>query len=307
MTTAVRNRWAIAFAGVVMQVALGAVYAWSVSEFRSRKRWDGRFRRSPSLLRLPSLCSASPRLPAVSGCGARDRAKSPSPPACSTAPASFSGHQVVKFSPDGKVLMRLGRAGIAGDGTDTFNQPSDVAVASNGDIFVADGHGGKSNARIVKFSPDGKFIKTWGRSGSARGEFDEPHGIDFDSRGRLFVADRNNNRIQIFDQDGNFLDEWRQFGRPSGLSIGRNDVLYVSDSESDEKQNPGWIRAIRIGSAKDGAVTAMIPITDAQNPAYPGGTGAEDVAVDEQENLYGAEVNWRTMKKYVRTTGASGR
>jgi streptogramin lyase len=116
------------------------------------------------------------------------------------------GQQVVKFSPEGRVLQTLGKAGVAGDGPDTFNMPSAVVVASNGDIFVADGHGGDSNPRIVKFSKDGKFIKAWGKKGSAPGEFDSPHTIAMDSKGRLFVGDRNNNRIQIFDQDGKFLE-----------------------------------------------------------------------------------------------------
>jgi hypothetical protein len=141
------------------------------------------------------------------------------------------GHQVFKFSPEGKLLLTLGKAGVTGDGPDVFNQPSDVVVAANGDIFVADGHDEGSNARIVKFAKDGKFIKTWGKRGTAPGEFDTPHGLAFDSRGRLFVADRGNNRIQIFDQDGKFLAEWKQFSRPSGVYIDKNDVLYVADSE----------------------------------------------------------------------------
>src|ERR1700674_5105732 len=156
--------------------------------------------------------------------------------------ASGKGHQVFKFSPDGKVLMTLGKAGVAGDGPDTFNQPSAVAIATNGDIFVADGHGGNTNARIVKFSKDGKFIKTWGKKGSAPGEFDVPHTLAFDSRGRLFVGDRANNRIQIFDQDGSFLEQWAQFGRPSGVFIDKNDILYVADSESNAMRHPGWKR-----------------------------------------------------------------
>ena len=95
----------------------------------------------------------------------------------------------------------------------------------NGDIFVADGYGTKSNARIVKFTKDGKFVKAWGEEGSAAGEFDVPHGLAIDRQGRLFVADRSNNRIQIFDQDGTFIDAWTQFGRPSGLFIDQKDTL----------------------------------------------------------------------------------
>jgi DNA-binding beta-propeller fold protein YncE len=162
------------------------------------------------------------------------------------------GHQVFKLSQDGKVLMTLGKAGVAGDGPDTFNAPSAVLVAPNGDIFVGDGHGGNTNARVVKFSKDGKFIKAWGKKGTAPGDFETPHGLAMDSRGRLFVGDRGNSRIQIFDQDGKFLEEWKQFGRPSGVFIDRNDILYVADHTSDEKTNPGFRKGIRIGSARDG-------------------------------------------------------
>src|SRR5579872_5005340 len=125
------------------------------------------------------------------------------------------GQTVVKFSPEGKLLMTLGKPGVAGDGPDTFNGPSDVLVAPNGDVFVADGHGGDTNARIVKLTKDGKFIQAWGKKGSGPGEFDTPHGLAMDSAGRLFVADRGNSRIQMFDQDGKFLGQWSQFGRPS--------------------------------------------------------------------------------------------
>src|SRR6202521_4647050 len=152
------------------------------------------------------------------------------------------GHQVFKFSPDGRVLLALGKPGVPGDAPDTFNMPSAVAIAPNGDIFVADGHGGNSNARIVEFSKDGKFIKTWGKKGAAPGEFDWPHSLAFDSRGRLFVADRANNRVQIFDQDGRFLEQWKQFGRPAGVFIDKNDILYVADSDSNATISPGFKR-----------------------------------------------------------------
>jgi len=213
--------------------------------------------------------------------------------------ANGKGHQVFKFSPDGKVLMTLGKAGVAGDGPDTFNQPSAVAIAPNGDIFVADGHGGNSNNRIVKFTKDGKFIKTWGKKGTAPGEFDIPHCLAFDSKGRLFVGDRNNNRIQIFDQDGNFVEEWKQFSRPSGIFIDKNDVIYVADSESESvsKNHYGWKRGIRIGNVKDGSVTAFIP--DPVEVAT-GTSAAEGVAADSNGTIYGAEVGPKDLKKYVK-------
>ena len=209
------------------------------------------------------------------------------------------GHQVFKFSPEGKVLLALGKPGIAGDGVDEFNAPSAVLVAPNGDIFVADGHGGKTNARIVKFSPEGKFIKSWGRKGSAPGEFDIPHTLAMDSRGRLFVGDRQNNRIQIFDQDGNFIDQLFQFSRPSGVFIDKSDTIYVANSESESvsKNHDGWKRGIRIGKLADGVVTALIP-----DPAekVKGTSAAEGVAVDAAGNVFGAEVGPKRLVKYVK-------
>jgi DNA-binding beta-propeller fold protein YncE len=209
------------------------------------------------------------------------------------------GHQVFKFSPEGKLLLTLGKAGVTGDGQDTFNQPSDVAVAPSGDVFVADGHDAGSNMRIVKFSKDGKFIKAWGKPGSAPGEFATPHGLAFDSQGRLFVADRGNNRIQIFDQEGKFLAEWKQFSRLSGIYIDKNDVLYGADSESNARRNPGWKRGIRIGSAKDGKLTAFIPDPE-PDPDKSATSGAEGVAADASGVVYGAEVGPRGLKRYVK-------
>jgi streptogramin lyase len=210
------------------------------------------------------------------------------------------GHQVIKFSPDGGVLLTLGKAGVAGDGPDTFNQPSDVVVAPNGDIFVADGHDANSNARIVKFSKDGKFLKTWGKRGSGPGELNTPHSLAMDSRGRLFVADRGNNRIQIFDQEGNFLGAWTQFSRPSGLYIDRNDVLYAADSESNTARHPGWRRGIYIGSARDGSVTALIPDATPDPDTTPTSSG-EGVAAAPDGTVYSAEVGPKgDVKRYIR-------
>ena len=212
------------------------------------------------------------------------------------------GLQVVKFSPEGKVLLTLGQKGKAGEGPDIFGAPTDVIVAPNGDIFVTDGHAGCNctSNRVVKFDKTGKFLMTWGKTGTGPGEFNGPHALAFDSKGRLFVGDRTNNRIQIFDQNGKFLEEWKQFGRPSGIYIDKNDTIYVTDSESNDRgaygHNPGCDRGIRIGSAKTGKVTAFIP-----DPEPKGGTSiSEGVAADHQGNIYGAEVGPKDFKRYVK-------
>jgi len=217
------------------------------------------------------------------------------------------GQQVHKFSPDGTHLLALGKPGVAGIGLDEFDQPTDVAVAPSGDIFVADGHSGgggaTGNARIVKFNRQGALVKTWGRKGMGAAEFDVPHALAFDSRGRLFVGDRQNNRIQIFDQEGRFIAQWFQFGRPSGMYIDKNDTLYVADSESrDGRSNTGQFglpqtgyafnlgaeRGIRIGSARNGSVKYFIP--DPCPYPYAGGSSmAEGVTVDAEGNVYGAD------------------
>jgi DNA-binding beta-propeller fold protein YncE len=221
---------------------------------------------------------------------------SPLPPA----PEKTIGHQVFKFSPDGRLLMTLGTPGGARE-PGYFYQPNDVLVAPNGDIFVSEGHSSAegSNARVLKFDKRGTFIKAWGKFGKGRGEFDQPHALAMDSKGRLFVGDRGNNRIQIFDQQGNYLAEWSQFSRPSGIAIDKDDNIYVADSESGSV-NPAhgdWKRGIRTGSAKDGAIRFFIPDPD-QNP--PNTSAAEGVAVDRKGNIYGAEVGPRALKKYVR-------
>ena len=231
--------------------------------------------------------------------------------------APGKGQQVHKFTPDGTHVLTLGKAGVAGVGLDEFDQPTDVAIATSGDVFVADGHSGgggaTGNARIMKFDRKGTFLKTWGRKGMGAGEFDVPHALAFDSRGRLFVADRQNNRIQIFDQEGRCIAQWFQFGRPSGITIDRNDVLYVADSESRDGRsssgppslpptgygfNLGAQRGIRIGSARDGAVRYFIP-----DPCpYPYATAssmAEGIAVDRDGNLYGADF-LGTVRKFVK-------
>ena len=216
------------------------------------------------------------------------------------------GQQVTKLSPDGAVLMALGTKTVSGNGPNAFSSPSDVVVGRNGDIFVADGHGPGTNERIMKFDRNGNFVKEWGRPGEGAcgtNEFSSLHALELDSQGRLFVGDRDNNRIQIFDQDGNYLDCWYQFSRPSGIHIDAQDNIYVADSESSDAPNAGgpahgaWLRGIRVGSARDGSVRYLIP-----DPDPRGGTSAaEGVAAGRDGIIYGAEVGPRRMMRYERS------
>jgi len=223
-------------------------------------------------------------------------------------PEVVYGQQVFKFSPSGEVLMRLGRAGgvpmeemdAAGRGRDFFWQPNDVYTDPSGNIYVAEGHGRGRN-RVIKFDATGRYLMEWGGSGTGPGEFNQPHSLAMDSQGRLFVADRGNDRIQIFDQNGRFLDEWYQFSRLSGIYIDGNDMLYGADSESGSV-NPAhgaWTRGIRVGSARTGEVMYLIPDP---NPDCRGTCTAEGVVADRNGVIYGAEVGPAPgrLQRYVR-------
>jgi WD40 repeat protein len=227
------------------------------------------------------------------------------------------GNQVFKFSPDGKLLLTLGKAGVSKAGTDTFVAPSACQATPDGNIVIADGHwprpakGPQDGDRLVWFTRDGKFIKEFGKHGRKLGEFIGPHGLAFDSQGRLFVADRGNNRLQIFDKNMTVIDEWKHFGRPSGVTILKDDTLIVSDSESNNRiggaddapegggnaiRNPGWKNGIRIGSAKDGSLRSFIE-----------GTRPEGLGADDMGNIFGgltgdcdASKSGGCLQKYVK-------
>lgn len=214
------------------------------------------------------------------------------------------GHQVVKLNRKGEVVMTLGEAGVHGDGARHFNGPSAVVVTPEGDIWVADGHRGGNN-RIVKFAPDGTFLlEVGGGVGSESREpagFNDPHALALDSRGRLYVADRGNSRIQVFSSGGELLAIWTQFGKPSTVFVDRNDVLYAGDGLSGVDRGPGWRsnfgweRGIRIGDTATGWVTAFIPDTEEVI-----GAGIEFLGVDLAGNIYAGEVARQRLVQYRR-------
>ncbi len=216
--------------------------------------------------------------------------------------AGTKGHQVHKFSPEGELLMSLGTAGQAGSGPGHFNQPNDVITASDGSIFVADGHSGQNmttnqameegraagrTGRIIKFSADGEFILEWGQIGVRHGEFRTPHALAIDSQGRLWVADRGNHRLELFDLYGNYLESRYAYGRISGMFI-KDDMMYAIDSESSPTNHPGWRNGVRIGPVDEDRISGFIPPFEREDRVYQG-TAGEGVAVDADGNVYAAE------------------
>ena len=216
--------------------------------------------------------------------------------------AGDRGHQVHKFSPKGEKLLSLGIAGKPGSADGQFNQPNDVVVGPDGSIYVSDGHDAQgfttpqqvaegikrgATSRIQKFSPDGKFITSWGGIGVKHGEFRTPHALMFDARGRLWVADRGNHRLEIFDADGRSLESRYMFGRISGFTI-RNNMLYAIDSESGPFNHVNWRNGVRIGPVDEDRVTAFVPPFEREDRVYQGVAG-EGIAVDADGVIFAAE------------------
>ena len=214
------------------------------------------------------------------------------------------GLQVTKLSPDGRVLLKLGKPG-QGQGSaslDVFDSPTGVAIASNGDVFISQGHGEKqNNSRILKFTSDGKFIKSFAAWGDGDGQLRSPHAIAIDSLDRLFVADRSNNRVVVFDKDGKFLAAWKQFGRPSGIYVDGNELLYVIDSQSTDmpgdRYNPACKRGIRVGSARDGKVLYYIPPPPPADPKWQPAIG---ITAGRNGDIYAASDDQMNVVKWVK-------
>lgn len=227
-----------------------------------------------------------------------DRRGGQAPPA-GTVP---NGNQILKFSPDGKLLMKLGTPGVYGQDETHFNQPSDVITAPNGDIFVADGHElTNMQPRIVKYDQNGKFLKAWslctdGKANAPIGQIlnsDCSHGLAMDSQGRLFVADRGNGRIVIYSQDGDKLGELTDYGRPSGIHIDAKDIIYAADSTSSVIGGNAFIRGVHVGDAKTGKLISFIPdVLGNPAPWFPlrGTTGPEGVTADAAGRIYVSQV-----------------
>jgi len=206
------------------------------------------------------------------------------------------GHLVRKFSPKGELLMTLGRSGSAGDEPDQFREPTDVVVARDGTLFVTEGHlKNGPHSRLSKLTPDGTLIARYGITGQGHLQLSAPHSIALDTEGRLFIADRDNNRIIIWDQAGNYIDQWTQFGRPSGIYIDHTDTIYVADSESWGPENPGWKKGIRIGSAKTGQVHYFLEDIESRDFAH---SGAEGIGVDSLGNVYGGVVRRQMLERH---------
>jgi DNA-binding beta-propeller fold protein YncE len=194
----------------------------------------------------------------------------------------IGNHQVLKFDANGKLLLTLGRKGEPGEAADRFDRPTDIAVTPERDFYVSDGYG---NNRVAKFSKDGKFLKQWGKKGTGEGEFNLPHAICLDTKGRIYVGDRENNRIQLFDADGKFLEQWKEGGAPFGLFLagGR---LFVADGRAN------WVKVLDLNGKSLGRFGEK-------------GTGAGQfelphmLCVDGHGAVYVAEVNGKRIQKFV--------
>jgi len=226
-------------------------------------------------------------------------------------PQAGSSRVSASGSSTGKVLMTIGTAGGGGNGPYTFDRPTGVAIAANGDIFVADGHSPNrsKSGRVVKYSPDGKFIKAWGRMGSEPGNFREPHDIYVGgSKAYVYVADRQNNRIQVFDQHGEFVAAWKQFGQPSSVYVDARDNIYVGATYQDTARGRSATgsttgandRAIVIGDAITGELKYLIPDPGDLSRMTDTGTSASGIAADDRGNIYVADVGPNNLRKYIK-------
>ena len=191
------------------------------------------------------------------------------------------GHTVLKLNPAGRVVMVLGRRDEAGVDPTHFNQPTDVAIAPNGDFYITDGYG---NSRVLKFARDGRFLHEWGKKGSGEGEFNLPHSVVLDGEGQVYVADRENNRIQVFTPEGRFVRQLTGLGSPWGLAVTRDQEIFMADGRNN--------RVVKL--TRDGKVLGTFgsPGKKPGEFAY-----AHHLTVSPGGEVYVAEIlNWRVQK-----------
>jgi DNA-binding beta-propeller fold protein YncE len=216
-------------------------------------------------------------------------------------------HTVRKFTPDGQLLLTLGRSGVPSDtgydgsnlasithGGPPFNRPTNVAVAPNGDLYVSDGYG---NARVHQFSPDGELIRSWGEPGTGPGQFNLPHGIWVSPDGRVLVADRENDRIQVFSPDGEYLEQWTDVQRPTQVFVAADGLVYVAElwwKKGQRSYVHGEVREHRYGGVRvlDQAGRTLTRFGGVA-PGAPGTFCApHSLCVDSRGDVYVGEVTY---------------
>ncbi len=225
--------------------------------------------------------------------------------------ADIGLHLVRKFTPEGKELLRLGTTGLAGTSTRHLNQPTDMAIASNGDVFISDGYG---NARIVHYDRNGTYVKDWGSLGNYSGNFSIPHAIAIDSKDRLYVADRNNARIQVFDTSGRLLDSWKDVLIPWGFSITPEDDIWVcGSSPMTWRRDPKYPGAplgcppkdqVLMRFRPDGRPVQLVSIPKAEDgKERPGELNwVHCLAIDSSGNIFAGDIIGKRLQKFVRHT-----
>lgn len=203
-------------------------------------------------------------------------------------------HQVFKFGPDGRLLLTLGERRVSGSDHTHFNLPTDVAVLPDGSFYVSDGY---ANTRVVKFAADGRYQFEWGKRGTGPGEFDLPHAIAVDHRGRVYVADRSNARVQVFSPTGRFIQQWkgREFGRPYSVAIATADRAVVVDGGDQPERGPDRSGAALVNL--DGRILGKFGRFGNQDGQF---RLAHDVAVDRSGNVYVVDAWGQRVQKFVR-------
>jgi len=220
-------------------------------------------------------------------------------------------HTVQKFSPDGKLLMTVGTLNVPGEDRTHMNQPNDVAFAANGDMYVSDGYG---NDRVVVFDRNGKFIRAWGKLGMRPGEFSQPHSIALDSKGRVYVADRNNARVQVFDSSGKFLSEWKNIITPWYIVITGNDDVYICGSSPTRWSEVPATQTMLATPPKDqlllkldseGRITQVTVFPKGENgKEKPGDLNwVHSMAVAPDGSIYFGDVQGRRAQKFIPVGG----